>query len=136
MKFLVRSFNLYKLSFLPHFCHIFVTLLSHQNVVGLFSKTGFHRFVQRIELLQSQFSSTLLKCHNPTDSNRQKCKSLLQSVNLLLSLEVQCLPLNRIILGQHKSDNTNRMIQLTNVFCVLFRYITGLVVSDYNKRLI
>ncbi len=28
----------------------------------------------------------------------------------------------RITLGQHKSDNNNRMIQLTDVFCVLLRY--------------
>ncbi len=28
------------------------------------------------------------------------------------------------------------MIQLTDIFCVLFRYITGSVVSYYNKRLI
>ena len=28
------------------------------------------------------------------------------------------------------------MIQLTDVFCVLFRYTMGPVVSDYNKRLI
>jgi hypothetical protein len=33
---------------------------------------------------------------------------------------IQCPPLNRITLGQHKSDNNNRMIQLTDVFCVLF----------------
>ena len=36
-------------------------------------------------------------------------------------LSVQCPPLNRITLGQHKSDNNNQMIQLTNIFCVLFR---------------
>jgi len=35
---------------------------------------------------------------------------------------VQCPPLNRITLGQHKIDNINRMIQLTDVFgCSLFR---------------
>jgi hypothetical protein len=34
----------------------------------------------------------------------------------------QCLPLNRISLGRHKSDKNNRMIQLTDVFCVLLRY--------------
>ena len=50
--------------------------------------------------------------------------------------EIQCLPLNRITLGQHKSDNNNRMIQLTEVFCVLVRYIMGPAVSDYNKQLI
>ena len=40
----------------------------------------------------------------------------------LASFEVQCPPLNRITLGQHISDNNNRMIQLIDVFCVLFRY--------------
>ena len=35
---------------------------------------------------------------------------------------MQCPPLNRITLGQHKSDYNNRMIQLTDVFCVLFMY--------------
>ncbi len=34
----------------------------------------------------------------------------------------QYLPLNRITLGQHKSVNNNRLIQLNNVICVLFRY--------------
>ncbi len=36
--------------------------------------------------------------------------------------DIQCLPHNRITLGQHKSDNNNRMIQLTDVFCVLLGY--------------
>ncbi len=35
---------------------------------------------------------------------------------------LQCPPLNRITLGQHKRDNNNRMNQLTDVFCVLLRY--------------
>jgi len=39
-------------------------------------------------------------------------------------------------LGQHKNDNNNQMIQLTDVFCVLFRYTTVSLLSDYNKRLI
>jgi hypothetical protein len=37
-------------------------------------------------------------------------------------LQIQCQPLNTITLGQQKSDNNNRMIQLTDVFCVLFTY--------------
>jgi len=37
-------------------------------------------------------------------------------------ISIQCPPLNRITLGQHKSDNNNRMIQLTDVFCVLLKY--------------
>ena len=35
-----------------------------------------------------------------------------------------CPLLKRITLGQHKSDNNNRMIQLTDVYCVLFSYET------------
>jgi len=42
--------------------------------------------------------------------------------NTSFNIWIQCPPLNRITLGQHKSDNTNRMIQLTEVFCVLLRY--------------
>jgi len=37
-------------------------------------------------------------------------------------VNIQCPPLNRITLGSLKSDNNNRMIQLTDVFCVLLRY--------------
>jgi hypothetical protein len=33
-----------------------------------------------------------------------------------------CPPLNRITLGQHKSDNNKRMIQITDVLCVLLKY--------------
>jgi hypothetical protein len=47
---------------------------------------------------------------------------------------VQCPLLNRITLGQHKSDNNNQMIQITDVFCVLLRYDWA-TISDYNKRL-
>ena len=36
---------------------------------------------------------------------------------------------------QRKSDTNNRMIQLTDVFCVLFGY-NGPVIFDYNERLI
>ena len=35
---------------------------------------------------------------------------------------IQCLPLNRITLDQHKSDNNNRMIQFTKVCCGLNRF--------------
>jgi hypothetical protein len=35
---------------------------------------------------------------------------------------IQCPPLNRITSGRHKSDNNNRMIQLTDVFCALSIY--------------
>ncbi len=37
-------------------------------------------------------------------------------------LIIQCPPLYRITLGQHKSDNNNRMIRLTDGFYVLFMY--------------
>jgi len=60
----------------------------------------------------------------------------LRFIKKKITFLIQCPPLNRITLGQHKSDNNNRMIQLTDVFCVLFRYITGSLLSDYNKRLI
>ncbi len=40
----------------------------------------------------------------------------------LQGLPVQCSPLNGITLGRRKSDNNNRMIQLTDVFCALFIY--------------
>ena len=43
--------------------------------------------------------------------------SHLQSCKLL-----QCPSLNMITLCQHKSDNNNRMIPLTDIFCLLFRY--------------
>jgi len=36
--------------------------------------------------------------------------------------QIQCPPLNRITLGQHKSDNNNRIIQLTDGFYALFMY--------------
>ena len=36
--------------------------------------------------------------------------------------KVQCPKLIMITLGQHKSDNNDRMIQLTDVFCILIRY--------------
>ncbi len=39
-----------------------------------------------------------------------------------LKFLIQCPPLNRITLGQHKSDNNNQIIQLTDVLCVLLRY--------------
>ncbi len=58
----------------------------------------------------------------------------LRFIKKKITFLIQCPPLNRITLGQHKSDNNNRMIQLTDVFCVLFRYITGSVVCDYNNR--
>ena len=53
-----------------------------------------------------------------------------------MEFEKQCPPLNRITLGQHNSDNNNRMIQLTNVFCVLFRYNGTSTISDYSDYII
>ncbi len=43
-------------------------------------------------------------------------------INLSLNQSIQCPLLNRITLGLQKSDNNNRMIQLTDVLCVLLRY--------------
>ena len=43
-------------------------------------------------------------------------------ISLLYHIYLNTVPAARITLGQHKSDNSNRMIQLTNVFCILFRY--------------
>ncbi len=40
----------------------------------------------------------------------------------VLFITIQCPSLNRITLSQHRSDNNNRMIQLTDAFCVLLRY--------------
>ena len=51
-----------------------------------------------------------------------------------ISFIIQCPPLNRITLGQYKSDNNHRMIQFTDVFCVQGEM--GLVISYYDKQLI
>jgi hypothetical protein len=69
---------------------------------------------------------------------RQTCKSLtLSSIRKSQSfppyagaghffqrylINLQCLPLNIITLGQHQSDNNNRMIQISDVFFVLLKY--------------
>jgi len=55
--------------------------------------------------------------------------------NKIKFIQIQCPPLNRITLGQHKSDNNNRMIQLTDLVCVHLRY-NGPAIYDYNTRLI
>ncbi len=58
---------------------------------------------------------------------------------LLTKINVkQCPPLNRITLGRHKSDNSNRMIQLANVSCLPGVHVHVMVpaIFDYNKRLI
>jgi hypothetical protein len=49
-------------------------------------------------------------------------------LNILFDILKQCQPLNRITLDQRKSDYDHRMIQLTDVFCIL-------LIFDYNKRL-
>ena len=46
-----------------------------------------------------------------------------------------CPPLNRITLGQPKSDNNNRLIRLTNVFVYCLDKVET-ETSEYNKRLI
>ena len=48
---------------------------------------------------------------------------------------MQCPPLNIIALGQHKSDNSNRIIQLIHVF-VYCLGILGPAITHYNIRLI
>jgi hypothetical protein len=45
-------------------------------------------------------------------------------------------PLNSITFGQHKIENNNRMIQLTDVFCELFSILVRPAIYAYNKRLI
>ena len=55
--------------------------------------------------------------------------------NSISHIEIQCPPLNRITLGQHKSDNNNQLIQLTDVFVYCWGKM-GPAVTDYNKRLI
>jgi hypothetical protein len=46
-----------------------------------------------------------------------------------IEMKVKCPPFNRITFGRHKSDNNNRMIQLTDVFCAL-SICTGCEVSS------
>jgi hypothetical protein len=53
----------------------------------------------------------------------------------VLNTQSRCLFLNTITLGQHKSDNNNRIIQLTDTFCEVLNY-DGPEIFDYNKRLI
>jgi hypothetical protein len=43
-------------------------------------------------------------------------------VVVVVVMEIQCPPLNRITLGRHKSENNNRMILLTDVFCAMLIY--------------
>jgi hypothetical protein len=47
---------------------------------------------------------------------------VIQNYLHIFNIKLQCPPLNRITLGQHRSDNNNRMIQLTDAFCALLRY--------------
>jgi len=65
-----------------------------------------------------------------TDLNLQEVfldKIVGQNTLLFFSLSFfnlkQCPPLNRVNLGQHKSDNNNQMIRVTEVVCVLLKYI-------------
>ena len=51
---------------------------------------------------------------------RGSTKFLLGSLKMLLMV-LQYPPLNGFTLAQHKRDNNNRMIQLTDIFCVLFK---------------
>jgi hypothetical protein len=61
---------------------------------------------------------------------------VLSQFTLALKLSLlQFPPLNRITLGQHKSDNNIRMFQLTDVF-MYFYGINVPAIFDYKKRLI
>ncbi len=47
---------------------------------------------------------------------------MMERNNLFLTLSLHCPYINMITSGQHKSDNNNRMIQLTDAFCALSIY--------------
>ncbi len=49
---------------------------------------------------------------------------------------IQCLPLNRITISRLVSDNNNRMIQFTDMFCVLFGNRNVLVhhISSFSNK--
>ena len=57
--------------------------------------------------------------HDPNNLSHFKKANFTQDENKHSDGKLQCPPLNRITLGQLKSDNNNRQIQLTDVFCVL-----------------
>ncbi len=67
-------------------------------------------FSKWIDTIRSKYK------YNPTIFSKRS-----RAVNIKWNIMVQCPPLNRII-GQHKSDNNNWMIQWTDVFCVLLMY--------------
>ncbi len=46
-------------------------------------------------------------------------------IYFIINLIIQCMQLNRITLGKHKSDSNKWMIQLTGEFCVLLGYRRG-----------
>jgi hypothetical protein len=48
----------------------------------------------------------------------------------MFNFKIQCPPLNGITLGRHRRDNNDRMIQLTDVFCVVFLYNWASHLSD------
>jgi hypothetical protein len=54
---------------------------------------------------------TFLNCKHKSTTYSFEC------INMSI---LQCPPLKRIFLGKYKCDNNNRMIQWTDVFCVLF----------------
>ena len=49
-------------------------------------------------------------------------------------VDLQCPQRNRITLCQLKSDNNNRIIQLTDVFCVLYVYEMYILLSLFQLR--
>ena len=54
-------------------------------------------------------------------AQKQKISFLENNLDQLTKV-IQCPQLNRITLGRHKTDNNNRLIQLTDVFCALLIY--------------
>jgi hypothetical protein len=54
--------------------------------------------------------------------NREPIKRRALYFYTVEQFKIQCPLFNRITLDEHKSDNNNQMIQLTLVFCLLFRY--------------
>ena len=53
----------------------------------------------------------------------------------MMKLKIQCPLLNRIILRDHKNDNTYRIITSAGGFSVMFKCM-GQAISDFNGQLI
>ena len=53
----------------------------------------------------------------------------------MMKIKIQCPLLNRIILRDHKNDNTYRIITSAGGFSVMFKCM-GQAISDFNGQLI